>query len=210
MLLGLTKIHLWSHKKYQPRRPQAIKARPFSQQHPPTTTPVYFFRQLKTPTLSTKPTLFNISSEMFSKIAVFIAVFAALVAASPVPGGDNNCNTGPVQCCNSVYQSQSQESSLLHSIVGANLQGVNAMAGVQCTPITVIGAAGGSSWYVSSWESGLVRLIFGNIALSNPSAAPAIISVCCCHFASQDILDCSLTVWFSEGLIVVGCSPVKL
>nr|AHZ18302.1 hydrophobin 6 [Tricholoma vaccinum] len=81
---------------------------------------------------------------MFSKVVVFVAALAAFVAASPVPSADSQCNTGPVQCCNSVYQSQSQEASLLASLVGANLQGANVMAGIQCTPITVLGLAGAS------------------------------------------------------------------
>nr|AHZ18297.1 hydrophobin 1 [Tricholoma vaccinum] len=81
---------------------------------------------------------------MFSKVVVFVAALAAFVAASPVPGADSQCNTGPVQCCNSVYQSQSQEGSLLASLVGANVQDANLMAGIQCSPITAIGLGSGS------------------------------------------------------------------
>lgn len=38
---------------------------------------------------------------MFAKFALIVS-FALLAVATPTPGGSSGCNTGPVQCCNSV------------------------------------------------------------------------------------------------------------
>lgn len=89
---------------------------------------------------------------MFSKVVLLIAAtLAAFVAATPVPTGSAQCNTGPVQCCDKVYQSQTFEASFLASLVGATLQNLAASVGTQCSPITAIGAGSGAQWYVSLW-----------------------------------------------------------
>ncbi|KAF8625344.1 hypothetical protein AX17_006886 [Amanita inopinata Kibby_2008] len=86
---------------------------------------------------------------MFSKLAVFATIaFAAFAAATPIPGGGdmtNSCNTGPVQCCNSMHESNSAEATNLLALVGASVQGVTGSVGAQCSPLTVIGVSGGSN-----------------------------------------------------------------
>nr|AHZ18298.1 hydrophobin 2 [Tricholoma vaccinum] len=82
---------------------------------------------------------------MFSKVVFFVAAMAAFVAATPIPGTSGQCNTGPVQCCNSVYQSQSAESALIASIVGLNLQGITGSIGTQCSPISAVGVGSNHS-----------------------------------------------------------------
>ncbi|KAF9533701.1 hydrophobin [Crepidotus variabilis] len=81
---------------------------------------------------------------MFSKLAVvFVASIAAFVAAAP--GGINNsCNTGPVQCCNSLYKSDSSEVNVIKQLIGIDIP-VDALVGANCSPLSIIGVGGGSS-----------------------------------------------------------------
>ncbi|TFY64146.1 hypothetical protein EVG20_g6047 [Dentipellis fragilis] len=103
--------------------------------------------------------------------AVFLSVLATsavMVAASPAPWGNptttpaitttvtvtapattstapaSQCNTGPVQCCNSVQSASSSSASDLLGLLGIVLQDVNALVGIDCTPISVIGAGSGA------------------------------------------------------------------
>ncbi|KDR69143.1 hypothetical protein GALMADRAFT_230918 [Galerina marginata CBS 339.88] len=75
---------------------------------------------------------------MFSKLAFFsvvsVAVFVAAspsLGAHPVPAeaavkqssdhvtrGASKCNTGPVQCCDAVYESNSEETNFIQSFMG--------------------------------------------------------------------------------------------
>lgn len=87
---------------------------------------------------------------MFSKVVFFVATMAAFVAATPIPGASNQCNTGSLQCCNSVYQSQSQEGALLASLVGLNVQDLTGSIGANCSPLSVVGAGSGAQWCVTS------------------------------------------------------------
>ncbi|CAA7263581.1 unnamed protein product [Cyclocybe aegerita] len=88
---------------------------------------------------------------MFSKIALFtVAAMAAFVAASPAPGGSeggihNSCNTGPVQCCNSLHKKESKDANILAALVGVAVDSVGAYVGAQCSPITAIGLGSGAS-----------------------------------------------------------------
>ncbi|KDR72920.1 hypothetical protein GALMADRAFT_142629 [Galerina marginata CBS 339.88] len=88
---------------------------------------------------------------MFSKIALFAAAsMAVFVAAAPAPGGSeggvyNSCNTGPVQCCNSLVESDSQEGTWLTALVGIAVGTVTGQVGANCTPITLIGTGKGAS-----------------------------------------------------------------
>ncbi|KAI0641822.1 fungal hydrophobin-domain-containing protein [Trametes meyenii] len=60
--------------------------------------------------------------------------------------GNAKCNTGPIQCCNQIADSHDKSiQGLLRSIVGLDVSSITGMVGVQCSPITVIGAAGGGS-----------------------------------------------------------------
>nr|AAL05426.1 hydrophobin [Tricholoma terreum] len=82
---------------------------------------------------------------MFSKVALIVATLAAFVAATPLPGGSSQCNTGSIQCCQQTYSSTSSEASLIASIVGLDLSGVTGSIGSQCSPISAIGLGSGSS-----------------------------------------------------------------
>jgi hypothetical protein len=99
---------------------------------------------------------------MFSKVALLIAAtMAVFVAASPIPGGEaSQCNTGAVQCCQQVHQSNTAEASFLASLVGVSLEGITGSVGAQCSPLTGLGVGGGAQWYVSLYNEEVAVLIF--------------------------------------------------
>ncbi|KAI0657137.1 fungal hydrophobin-domain-containing protein [Cubamyces menziesii] len=74
---------------------------------------------------------------MFARIAAFALALPLLAAAQ-------NCNTGPVQCCNSVENSDSAAGSAILSLLGLNLQDIVGQIGLQCNPISVIGGGVGA------------------------------------------------------------------
>ncbi|KAF9533293.1 hydrophobin, partial [Crepidotus variabilis] len=55
----------------------------------------------------------------------------------------NSCNTGPVQCCNDVHQSNSNTANLIHQVFGINIP-VTGNVGTQCSPITAVGVGSGA------------------------------------------------------------------
>ncbi|KAI0079770.1 fungal hydrophobin [Panus rudis PR-1116 ss-1] len=71
-----------------------------------------------------------------------IVVTATPPASTPIPA--NSCSTGPIQCCNSVQQANSPGVSSLLGLLGIVLSGTNVLAGIGCSPISVIGVGGGN------------------------------------------------------------------
>ncbi|PAV14910.1 hydrophobin [Pyrrhoderma noxium] len=63
------------------------------------------------------------------------------VTATPTPTG-GQCNTGPVQCCNSVEPASSGLVGTLLSLLGVVLEDLNIDIGVTCSPISIIGVGG--------------------------------------------------------------------
>ncbi|KDR71747.1 hypothetical protein GALMADRAFT_126674 [Galerina marginata CBS 339.88] len=104
---------------------------------------------------------------MFSKVALFF--FAALSATSVLAGGiEDSCNTGTIQCCNSLNAPTSAAATdALAGLIGVVIQGLTGQVGLGCNPITVIGTGTGA----------------------NCQAAPA----CCDHVVSNSLIgiDCS-------------------
>ncbi|KAF4622374.1 hypothetical protein D9613_009285 [Agrocybe pediades] len=84
---------------------------------------------------------------MFSKVAVlFAASMAVFVAAAPAPGGiENSCNSGPVQCCNSLMDSDSSQANVLLSLLNVVVGPITGQIGASCSPITAIGLGSGAS-----------------------------------------------------------------
>ncbi|KAI0770144.1 hydrophobin, partial [Fomes fomentarius] len=56
-----------------------------------------------------------------------------------------SCNTGPVQCCNSVESADSAAGSAILSLLGIVLQDVTANIGLDCSPLSVVGVGSGSA-----------------------------------------------------------------
>ncbi|CAL1710925.1 unnamed protein product [Somion occarium] len=108
---------------------------------------------------------------MFARLpAALLYVFVALTvlaAATPAPlearGGvpptqtitvtapgptvtesPGQCNTGPIQCCNSVQAASSNPISALLGLLGIVVTDLTALVGLGCSPISVIGVGGGT------------------------------------------------------------------
>lgn len=60
---------------------------------------------------------------------------------STTPGG--NCNTGPVQCCNTVQKASAPSSAALLGLLGIVLQDLDVLVGITCSPLSVIGIGSG-------------------------------------------------------------------
>ena len=73
---------------------------------------------------------------MFSKLA-FIASLAVLAVATPTPQSSGQCNTGPVQCCQSTSSASDPATATLLGLLGIVAQGVDVPIGITCSPITV-------------------------------------------------------------------------
>lgn len=88
---------------------------------------------------------------MFAKLAIFIASVAVFAAATPLPGGasgiHDSCNTGSVQCCNSVQDAKSAQVTQIAALLGIVLGDATGQAGLNCSPITA-GGLSGNSWFV--------------------------------------------------------------
>ncbi|KAF5348085.1 hypothetical protein D9758_010062 [Tetrapyrgos nigripes] len=73
---------------------------------------------------------------------ITISALATLAAATGAPA--SQCNTGNLQCCNSVQSSNTGLVSGLLGLLGVVLGAVDAQVGVTCSPISVIGVGGNS------------------------------------------------------------------
>ncbi|KAF8155516.1 hydrophobin-251 [Crassisporium funariophilum] len=86
---------------------------------------------------------------MFARASsVFVLALPILAAASILPRGgtgpSSQCNVGTLSCCNSVQDASSSAVTSLLGLLGVILDGLTGQVGVNCSPITVIGAGGNS------------------------------------------------------------------
>ncbi|KAF9042980.1 hypothetical protein BJ165DRAFT_1328212, partial [Panaeolus papilionaceus] len=56
-----------------------------------------------------------------------------------------SCNSGPVQCCGSLQAPSQYNAAAVASALGLAVQDVTGQLGVQCTPLTGIGAGTGNN-----------------------------------------------------------------
>ncbi|KAI0740335.1 fungal hydrophobin-domain-containing protein [Earliella scabrosa] len=54
--------------------------------------------------------------------------------------GAGQCSTGPVQCCNTVAESDSEEGKALLGLLNVDVSDIKGLVAAQCSPITVVGA----------------------------------------------------------------------
>ncbi|KAF6756239.1 hydrophobin-315 [Ephemerocybe angulata] len=60
----------------------------------------------------------------------------------PIPA--SQCNTGPVQCCNSVQDAKDPSLTSIFALLGLNVGDITGLVGATCSPISVIGVPGNS------------------------------------------------------------------
>ncbi|RPD53859.1 hydrophobin [Lentinus tigrinus ALCF2SS1-6] len=85
---------------------------------------------------------------MLSKLFA-IASLAILAVATPTPGGGSgsagSCSTGPIQCCESVEKASDPAAAGILASIGVVVQDIDALVGLTCSPISVIGVGTGDS-----------------------------------------------------------------
>ena len=86
---------------------------------------------------------------MFSKLSA-LATFAILAVATAAPSASPTCSTGPIQCCDTVEKASDPAAAKLLASLGVVVQDVDALVGLTCSPVTVIGVGTGDSWWVLS------------------------------------------------------------
>ncbi|KAK1218634.1 hypothetical protein PQX77_018675 [Marasmius sp. AFHP31] len=77
-----------------------------------------------------------------------LAVATPLVSRTGGGGGgggspSGNCNTGPIQCCNTVTTAKDPVAGLLIGLLNILVQDLNVGVGLTCSPITVLGGGNG-------------------------------------------------------------------
>ncbi|KAF5325863.1 hypothetical protein D9611_000542 [Ephemerocybe angulata] len=76
-------------------------------------------------------------------VAVAIPTGGPLEPPATIPA--SQCNTGPVQCCDSTQTDPSDPSlTAIFALLGINVEDVTAMVALTCSPISVIGLPGNS------------------------------------------------------------------
>ncbi|ESK88584.1 hydrophobin 2 [Moniliophthora roreri MCA 2997] len=77
-----------------------------------------------------------------------LAALTSLALAVPTPGGHGHggskCNTGDIQCCNTVDNSHNKDIEKLLGLLNIGVQDLNVPIGLNCNPISVIGIGGNS------------------------------------------------------------------
>ncbi|KAF9484043.1 fungal hydrophobin [Pholiota conissans] len=59
-------------------------------------------------------------------------------------GISNSCNTGPVQCCNTVTKAGTQAASYLLGLLGLGGIANDVLVGMQCSPLSAVGLGSNS------------------------------------------------------------------
>ncbi|RPD53863.1 fungal hydrophobin [Lentinus tigrinus ALCF2SS1-7] len=79
---------------------------------------------------------------MFAKLSTFSVVAILAVATTTLA---QTCSTGPIQCCESVQKASDPSAAAILASIGVVVQDVNALVGLTCSPVTVIGVGTGDS-----------------------------------------------------------------
>ena len=82
---------------------------------------------------------------MLSKLFAF-STLAILAVATPTPGeSPASCSTGAIQCCDSVEKASDPAAAGILAGLGVVVQDIDALVGLTCSPISVIGVGTGSA-----------------------------------------------------------------
>ncbi|KAF8057421.1 hydrophobin-251 [Lyophyllum atratum] len=74
---------------------------------------------------------------MFARAATFVLALPLLALAG-------QCNTGEVQCCNSMQNASDENMSGLLGLLGISVQDITGQVGLNCSPLSAVGAGGNS------------------------------------------------------------------
>ncbi|TEB20991.1 hydrophobin 3 [Coprinellus micaceus] len=76
----------------------------------------------------------------------FAVTFVAATGGTPAPIPASQCNTGPIQCCNSTQATDSLTpiTQSLLGLLGIAVGSIDALVGLTCSPISIIGLPGNS------------------------------------------------------------------
>ncbi|KXN84671.1 Hydrophobin-3 [Leucoagaricus sp. SymC.cos] len=113
---------------------------------------------------------------MFPKAAVILLSATAIVSAFPGTADawnqvDKKCNVGKLNCCDQVQDASSSAVQKALGAVGAAASSVKGLVGLNCSPITVIGAGGNSCSAQpaccsdNTFEGGLVTIACSPISI---------------------------------------------
>ncbi|THU98547.1 fungal hydrophobin [Dendrothele bispora CBS 962.96] len=95
--------------------------------------------------------MFHRIHQLFFFALVAFTVLAAATPTAPKPPTTttapgptqtitvSQCNTGSINCCNSLERADSSAVGVLLGLLGVVLQGVEALVGITCTPIDILG-----------------------------------------------------------------------
>ncbi|CDO70110.1 hypothetical protein BN946_scf184806.g37 [Trametes cinnabarina] len=76
---------------------------------------------------------------MFARVsALAVLALPLLATATPVRRG-GNCNTGSIQCCNSVHDTKEDAVSALLGLLGLDVNSISGKVGIQCSGISGVG-----------------------------------------------------------------------
>ncbi|KAF8661474.1 hypothetical protein AX16_001311 [Volvariella volvacea WC 439] len=109
------------------------------------------------------------------------ALVAPLVASAAVLPRQGNCNTGSLQCCNSVQSSTSTTVAQLAGLLGIDLGSITGLVGLTCSPLSIL-------------------------APNNQSAALEIASYVLQRSSGFNVIK----TYKQGGLISLGCNPINL
>ncbi|KAF9484813.1 fungal hydrophobin [Pholiota conissans] len=73
------------------------------------------------------------------QVAFVTLALACLAVDNATANGGSKCNTGSVQCCNSVQDARSAAASKILGQLNIPVQSVTGQVGITCTPVTAIG-----------------------------------------------------------------------
>ncbi|KAH0830196.1 fungal hydrophobin [Lanmaoa asiatica] len=85
---------------------------------------------------------------MFTRFSALLSVaaLAAVAAAAPsvLEARVSQCDTGPIKCCKTVTTAGDPAVTPLLGLLGIVIGDINAVVGLNCSPVTVIGLGDGA------------------------------------------------------------------
>ncbi|ESK88581.1 hydrophobin [Moniliophthora roreri MCA 2997] len=74
-----------------------------------------------------------------------LAALTSVVVAAPHGSPVAQCNTGPIQCCNTVNNIQNEDVTNALGLLNIVVQDLNVPIGLNCDPISAVVGIGGNS-----------------------------------------------------------------